>query len=110
MATKYVNATDIKGGWTTVSTTPVASGDILVVSGFNNPYNGIIISLGGSTPSGTWTISAGDYDNGKAYTSPTFSGASYKAIGGLDGTRVAQSDDTIEFTCTTSGNVMAIYN
>jgi hypothetical protein len=110
MATKYVNITDIKGSWTALTTTPVASGDIVVVSGCDNIYDCIVLGLGGTTPSGTWTVSGGVYDNTRAYDSPTFSGAVYNAIGGLDGSRVSQSDNSIQVTCTTSGNFVFLKN
>jgi hypothetical protein len=110
MATKYLQAAATKGAWTTITATAVASGDVLVISGGYNPNHLVVLGLGGTTPSGTWTISGGDYDNTKAYDSTTFSGETYKYILGMDGSRVAQDDTTIEFTCTTSGNVMAFYS
>lgn len=104
MATKYVNIADVKGNWTALTSVPLASGDICVVSGCDNIYNCTVIGLGGSTPSGIWSISAGDYQGGRAVNSPTFSGAVYKAVGGLSGKRVSHDDNSIEVTCTTSGN------
>lgn len=104
MATKYTNVQNIRGNWTALTSVPLASGDVCVVSGCDNIYDCVVVGLGGTTPSGAWTVSAGDYGGGRDISTPTFSGAVYKAIGGMNGVRVAQSDNSIEVTCTTSGS------
>lgn len=109
MATKYLDVSSTKETWTTVAGIPVASGDILRVSGAYNPNRLVVLGLGGTTPTGKWTVSGGDYMNAKDYDSANFSGAIYKYILGLDGTKVSEYDNAVEVTATTSGTFFAFY-